>query len=350
VTQSGIAASVVPGIPDNFGVSTIFTNRTIPDATATFTVTEGHRTAWFNDTTTQFPGAPADWTNDASFRLTFSGIPAGVTLNLQVAGSTIGAAPGTACITLQRNTITTANNTSNVTFTCDLATSNSSNIDQVQFTLDVSNISSSASLSGGNITVQATMIPIGAALQDVTPALPDFSTSPRFSELQTNAIPVVTIVAANTTLLIPFAVRDGAFDTGLSLANTSADPFGATGGATAQSGAIRLDFFPRAASGAGTAFSATTSSSLKPGIGLSADGTLAAGSTWTVLLSELLTAAGQTGAFTGYIWIRADFLGAHGAPFVSDFRNFTSFTPMLVLQPPSITGRFSTSPVESLGF
>jgi hypothetical protein len=87
-----------------------------------------------------------------------------------------------------------------------------------------------------------------------------------------------------------------------------------------------------------------------PGIGLSSNGTLAAGSTWTVLLSELLTAAGQTsGTFTGYIFIQANFINAHGAAFVSDFRNFTSASPVLVLPPPATAPRVSPGGgVESL--
>jgi hypothetical protein len=67
-----------------------------------------------------------------------------------------------------------------------------------------------------------------------------------------------------------------------------------------------------------------------------------------VLLSELLTSAGQTGSFTGYIFVTTNFLNAHGAPFVSDFRNFTSFTPMLVLLPP--LGNPRSGAVETLGF
>jgi hypothetical protein len=163
---------------------------------------------------------------------------------------------------------------------------------------------------------------------------------PKFAQADAGPLTVANIVAASTTMLVPFAVRDGAFDTGISLANTTADPFGvANGGAIPAGGTIRLDFFPRAATGgAGTTFSLTTSATARPGTGLSADGTLASGATWTVLLSELLTAAGQTGSFTGYIFVQTNFLNAHGAPFVSDFRNFTSFTPMLILPPPAQFG------------
>src|SRR5262249_23671277 len=110
---------------------------------------------------------------------------------------------------------------------------------------------------------------------------------------------------------------------------------------------LTLDFFPRTATGAGTAFQLVTSSTVKPGTGLSADGTLAAGGTWTVLLSELLTAANQTGDFVGYIFIRTDFLNAHGMATVTDFKTFSLASQVLVLDPPSVNSR-NKNPSESL--
>jgi hypothetical protein len=243
--------------------------------------------------------------------------------------------------------ITSTANTVNVTFTGDLPLG-TFDTDSITFRITGITVSATATLSPGSISVTGTMIPIGTALDDADARIT--TPLPRFAEAQVGPATIVAIVPANTTLLIPFAVAEGAFDTGISLANTSADPFGvAGGGATAQSGAVNLAFFPRAAAGAGTPFALSTSSTVRPGIGLSADGTLAAGSTWTVLLSELLRAAGQT-SFTGYIFIRADFVPAHGAPFVSDFRNFTSFTPMLVLPPPSVSPRIGVTAVETLTF
>ena len=91
----------------------------------------------------------------------------------------------------------------------------------------------------------------------------------------------------------------------------------------------------RTSTGAGTPFSLTTSATVRPGLGLSADGTLAAGGTWTVLLSEMLTAAGQTGDFVGYIFIQTNFLLAHGAATISDFRTYSLAAPIHVLPPPA---------------
>jgi hypothetical protein len=192
------------------------------------------------------------------------------------------------------------------------------------------------------------MFPIGTALNDQQQPTTTGG-FPRFNQEDVGPVTVINIVASNTTMLIPFAVRDAGFDTGISVANTTADPFGSAGGASPQAGTVRVDFFPRTATGAGTTFSLTTSATVRPGAGLSTDGTLAAGGTWSVLLSELLTAAGQTGSFTGYIFIQANFIDGHGSSFVSDFRNFTSYSPVLVLPPPATQSR-ATPPggVESL--
>jgi hypothetical protein len=343
---TGISSNANAGTNEN--TATIFTNRTVADAKASFVVTEGHRTAWFD--ATQFAGATM--ANDAGVRLTFSGIPTGVTLNisafLPTSISSSVPAPGIT-VNLSRSAITTDLNTTTVTWTGTVPTG--STLDQLQVTINSITVPTSGSLAPGTISVSAQMNPLGGGF-DVDSGTVDTSALPRYAEAVVGSTVIAIISPANTTLLIPFAVRDGAFDTGISLANTTNDPFGSsTGGATLQSGGLRLDFYPRAASGAATPFSVVTSSTVKPGLGLSADGALAAGSTWTVLLSELLGAAGQTGPFTGYIFIRADFLNAHGAPFVSDFRNFTSFTPMLVLASPGITPRSGgTTAVEALHF
>jgi len=326
------------------GVATVYTNRNIPDKSATFTVTEGHSRAWFNASDTQFAGARG-FVNDAGFKLTFNGLPAGVTLTLGVAAYTSGNPQ------LSRTAITTANNTTNVTFDANLSTSDT---DRVTFRITDVSVSSSATLANGTVTLTAAMNPIGDALDTSGngTAIPT-ATFPRFSDVQVGTATVLSIVPANTTLLIPFAVVAGAYDTGIALANTSADPFGSsTGGAVAQAGTVRVDLFPSTATGAGTSTNFTTSATKKAGSGIAADGTVAAGATWTVNLSELLPLAGATGPFTGYIFVQANFLYAHGAAYVYDGRGFTSSTPVLVMPPPAIAGRggIGTGGTEVLAF
>src|SRR5689334_708897 len=97
--------------------------------------------------------------------------------------------------------------------------------------------------------------------------------------------------------------------------------------------------FPTTATGAGTTFSITTSSTVRPGSGLSSYGALAVGATWSVLMSQLLTAAGQTGSFQGYVFITANFLNAHGTATISDFRTYSLTANVLVLPPPATQSR-----------
>jgi hypothetical protein len=332
---AGIATVAQGGLTSgsDLGTATIFTNRNVSDATASILITEGFDFAWRSEAQNEIDSPGAAGVGATQIRLTVTGLATGITAT--VSAQTSGT--GTLAVTGGGTVTATANTT---TFT--IANSNPAAAETLQVNFSFSAPTSTPTV--GAITVTATMAPIGVAhtANDVLSTDP----VPRFAAAEVGPVTVATVAAAATNLLVPFAVRDGGFDTGIALANTSADPFGtAGGGAVATAGAVVLNFFPRAATGgAGTSFVLTTSPTVRPGVGLSADGTLAAGATWTVLLSELLTAAGQTGAFTGYIFIRADFLGAHGAPFVSDFRNFTSFTPMLVMPQP-----LARNAVESLG-
>ena len=307
------------------GTATAFTNGAVTDPTASVVISEGFASAWRAN---QWPGVTTNTgttiNNAYSMRITVSGIPTNMTLSATTspaayaisAFSSATAATRTATITIPATTDLTKAETVTVTFTLGAGTA-------------------TIPLTPGSITLTTTMMPVGNPTSVNGTAADGY---PVFTASEVGPITIANIAPASTTLLVPFAVRDGAFDTGIALANTTADPFGGAtlGGATAAPGTVTLTFFPRSATGgAGTSFSLTTSATVKPGIGLTAsDGSLAAGATWTVLLSELLTAAGQTGSFTGYIFITTNFTNAHGAPFVSDFRNFTSYTPMLVLPPP----------------
>ncbi len=108
-------------------------------------------------------------------------------------------------------------------------------------------------------------------------------------------------------------------------------------------------FYPRSATGAGTAFTLTTGTGVTPGVGLSASGTLASGGTWSVLLSELLSAANQSGAFTGYVFVQTQFILGHGTSFVTNFSTFTSASPMLIVPQTEVTTRSGGGGGESLG-
>jgi len=329
----------------NPGTATLLTTGSAIDPTASLIITEGFAAAFRTNvqSSTQSLGPVV---NGTQIRLTFAGVPTGVTVTLNTTNSST---------TLGSPTLTNSSlsNTTTLTTVVDFPTTSLTAVEALVVGMTFSNTTTPPA-AGSAVSVTATLWPIGTDLSGSRIPL-ESDGYPKFAQADAGPLVVASVISANTTLLVPFAVRDGAFDTGISLANTTADPFGpAAGGAIPSSGTVRLDFFPRAATGgAGTTFSLTTSATARPGIGLSSDGALASGATWTVLLSELLTAAGQTGSFTGYIFIQANFLNAHGIVFVSSFGQgpfpFTSFSPMLVLSPPASTPRNSAT-VESLSF
>jgi hypothetical protein len=271
-----------------------------------------------------------------------------VTLNLKPTVN-IGTASNNSSLagTIGTTNITSLANTAVI----DITGTSLTQVETMEIDYTVALTTTAAVTTPGAITMTATMFPTDTGFDSTSTGngpggitlanLPSEAAGyPTFSDLEVGPITVVNIVPANTTLLMPYAITLPPFDTGIAIANTTSDPFGAAGGGgTPASGTIQLNFYPTNATGAGTSFSLTTSSTVRPGVGLSSDGTLAAGATWTVLLSQLLTAAGQTGNFTGYIFIQANFLAAHGTATISDFKTYSLTANVLVLPPPATTPR-----------
>ena len=297
------------------GTATVFTNGTVGDAVASILITEGFITAWRSSTQESNSGTALG--TGSSVLLTFTGIPDAVTLTLsnpsndEVDGVTISDTS---------LTDTAGDNDSTISWTGGDLTDTG----EIQIDVTVSVVAATTAVVAGSITVNANMAPQGAALSAVV-ALNDKPTEvggyPRYSTAATAEVTIVNIQAAATNLLIPFVVYDGlagGYDTGISIANPTTDPF---------------------TSGAGTVITVTTATGTTPGDGLAADGTLASGGTWTGLLSELLTAASNTDAFTGYIFIKTNFILAHGTSYVTNFATFTSASPMLVLDSPRTAPR-----------
>jgi hypothetical protein len=330
----------------NQGTASIFTNRTAPDELASFIITEGFASAWRTITQTTNNPTGGGTPNPTRIRLTFNNVPTGVTLTLGLSNpSTLNASFSSG------GTITTANNTAVITFTVTSLTAT----ETLQVNITDINLSSTAAVTTeGSISVTATMFPLGDAIDADTGAPTDDDGYPVFTQSDVGPLTVVNIVPANTTMLIPLAEVVGAFDTGISLANTTADPFGgvAGGGAVAAAGTVRFDFFPSTATGAGTACTLTTSSTNRPGFGIASDGTIPAGSTYVVLLSQLLPLSNcAAGDFIGYIFVTTNFLNAHGQATISDFRTYSLAANVLVLAPPPTEPRSDpANGVESLGF
>ena len=335
------------------GTATIFTNRNTPRACGSLILTEGFASAW--RTVTQSGNSATGPVNainapgGSQIRLTFNNIPAGVTLTLTPRAGTVSSQTSLA-IFASPTTVTATSATSVLSFTSTSSTD--VEVAEIDYAVTTPLSTTAAVTTPGTISVTATMFPLGDGVDTVGVPRQDQG-YPVFLAADVGPTTIVNIIAANTTLLMPYGVVVGGFDTGIAIANTTSDPFGTGGGgATKANGTLVADFFPTTATGgAGTPFTLTTSSTVKPGSGLSSDGTLASGATWTVFLSELLKAAGQTGNFSGYLFIRANFLNAHGTATITDFKTFSLTSNVLVLPPPATTSRDApTGGAEQLDF
>jgi len=330
------------------GTATIFTNRNVPRTCGAFTLTEGFASAWRSEVQSgNSSTGPSIGPNAGSqIKLTFNNVPAGVTLTL-TSNRGLASSNSSLNMTLSTTSITSSSTSAVLTF----VNTSTSDVEVAEIDYTVGQLSTTAAVTTpGTISVTATMYPFGDGVD--SSGLPRQDQGyPAFVEGDVGPTTIVNIVPANTVMLIPYALVLLPYDTGIAVANTTKDPFGTSaGGATPGNGTITVDFFPTTSTGgAGTPFSLTTSSTVKTGSGLSSDGTLAAGATWTVLLSQLLTAAGQTGSFNGYIFIRANFLDAHGTATISDFKTYSLTANVLVLPPPATTPRDSVT-VEGLDF
>jgi hypothetical protein len=359
------------GTNTNNGTALVFTNQTnatFADGSASVVIAEGFASAWRTTTQVNTQGINSATMNGSLIQLTFNGLPSGTTANLSLAGSggVTGALAGSTSggVAFFGNNLTATvqpPNSSNPTRNIAYVQFNSANLAAVEsFQLNISLSGTPSSLTAGTITMDVTMGPVAPALTTVAPvntpnqavpsdAGPGLTTAyVRFAAAPTT-VTIGSIVAANTTLLIPYAIRVLNYDTGIAIANTTLDPFAGSGGATASAGTMTFTMFPRNATGADPSFAITTSSTVRPGVGLSTSGTLVAGGTWTGLMSDLMTAAGKTGDYFGYIFIQTNFLNAHGAAYIFNGAGFTSSTPVLVLQPPASVSR-NTTGAESLSF
>jgi len=321
------------------GRGTILTTTTVSDRLFTIDVPET-----FVDAYKATLGV-SGYLNDPALTVTFSGIPAGIFLNLaggatgtsntlcttttadtsQFYNTTSGAATGIPVSNLTNLVASQATPSTVLTFTG--VAFNQTQTEAIRLRGCIYTSGATAPLTAGTIAATITLSPNGVALNSGVQITPVAGNFPRY-QASTVSVNVVDIRAAETVLLLSFAVRNTAgFDTGIAVANTSTDPLGSAG-VTPNDGSITLTFYPQ---GTGSSFTYTTAAG-SPGQGLGAAGLLASGKTWSVGLSELLGAiSGAPASFTGYIFVRANFTNAHGAAYITDYKGFTSFTPFLVV-------------------
>ena len=156
----------------------------------------------------------------------------------------------------------------------------------------------------GEIRASVTMMPVKA----MSPA----DGKPYFTE---NFMPagggaVFTFTPASCTLLFPYVAVVSAADwnTGIAISNPSAFTN------TPLSGAITFTLFPN-----DEEMIVHSTDGMSSGTGLAEDGSLPAGNTHTVLLSEVLADAGMPGDFIGHLYVRTNFTGCRGVGWITNW-------------------------------
>src|SRR5207248_2862222 len=146
------------------------------------------------------------------------------------------------CVTGCNVQITSTSNTATIIpLSPSLTSTPSIEVDVTGITLT----STAAVTTPGSISVTASMAPFCTTLLDSVGLPIESNGYPCFTETEVGPTTIINILPTQTTMLMPYAITLPPYDTGIAVANTTADPFGSTGGgASAQAGTIKLDFFP----------------------------------------------------------------------------------------------------------
>jgi hypothetical protein len=363
IVATGVSVSAGPALIPTTGASGAFTQ--------TFSIkTAENYIDMFRDKTNVngggFNGGAAS--NGVQLLYTFTGIPTGASLGSAGTPCTASMTNGST-VSITSGAITSVAPTTTVEVT-SLSAASLTAIDSITLTCTLfSNGTATLPLTAGSITATVSLAPIGTAFSAGGAVLKDPTTTgqiPRYTGPSFGPFTVVNIIPLTTHMLFPYVAVGNGFDTGLVIANTTADPYGGTknGGALALGGSVSIAFYPAG----GTAFcvstatgaptiSGLTCTTTTAGTGLTS-GVVASGSSYVVLASQLFAAVtGAPTAFTGYAFAIANFPFAHPTGFVADATfsgKFASGGPALVVSNPAVSGRTATagwaaSLTESLG-
>ena len=155
----------------------------------------------------------------------------------------------------------------------------------------------SSNLPGlGTASVSGSLAPLSSVATASTSNL-----QPRFADSSSDRT-LFTINDCSTNLLFPFLTNQAGFDSGISIANSSTDPFGTT----SQAGPCKLNYYGES-TGGGAAPAAQTSAVVPAGKTLMA--TLSTGGN---------SGIAATPGFQGYMIAQCRFQYAHGLAFISD--------------------------------
>jgi hypothetical protein len=190
-------------------------------------------------------------------------------------------------------------------------------------------------IPSGAISYTATLAPIEPAFDadGGVAGLP----IPRYAEALVQGDDIVTVKGSQTVLIMPIAqnMPSIGYDTGIAVSNTTLDP-GAEAlgikGAIPQAGKILFVLYAQQNGSTAVKQYTYLTDGASPGTGLDPSGKLQPGSTYTVLVSQILQAAGVTDEFQGYGFIVTNFTNAHGICVASNFTNFSQGTSLYVVQ------------------
>ena len=148
-----------------------------------------------------------------------------------------------------------------------------------------------------------TTVAVNFAPLSTTPVMSSTAAIPRFCQTYP-AANLFSIVSCNCNLLFPFVTNQAGFDTGVAIANTSADTLN---GVTPQQGLVTLTYYGNTTGGGAAPPTAVTTSEVPAGSELIF--TLSAGGNYGIP---------ATPGFEGYIIARANFQYCHAFAFISD--------------------------------
>jgi hypothetical protein len=238
-------------------------------------------------------------TNNTWIRMAVTDIPSGVTLTWPATAAGVNVSTGAVSAgSLERRGAST--DTVQV-YEFVTTSQGTSDINTEQFDI-IPTVTLPTTLVLGTANVQVQLAPLlvtGDATSVTSAATLVVGVKPRFNDPLTAVAPLLTVSPCATNLLFPFVANVLGFDTGIAIANTSSDPFGAVG-AVKQAGTCTLTGYPL--SGAASV-SFTTAN-------------VATGATYVTVLSSADNAVFN--GFQGYVIARCNFQYGHGYAFITD--------------------------------
>ncbi|HEY3836459.1 MAG TPA: hypothetical protein VGL72_07805 [Bryobacteraceae bacterium] len=246
-------------------------------------------------------------TQSTEISFTFAAVQTGVSLfvpgTVTLTGNYGGALPGEAI--LVGGDGTGAPNQLTITGTAVTATYRISYEDpHVLETLTVPVFAAFTSNTSQNLPAAGTAtVAVNFAPLSTVPTASVSAPIPRFTQTHTPAN-LLSIVSCTCNLLFPFVTNQFGFDTGVAIANTSADTLN---GVTPQQGVVTLSYYGTTTGGGAAPPTAVTTSAVPAGGELVF--TLSGGGNFGIA---------STPGFEGYIIAQANFQFCHGFAFISD--------------------------------